>query len=89
MDTKCECAGMCNGFSAQQESRTALLTMQTLQCGIDCQTVGYPRNKTSCETLYYGLQAGFSGSSLCCLLHGLVYCVYKSSDLPDDVVKLK
>ena len=28
---------------------------QPLQCGIDCQTVGYPGNKTSCETLYYGL----------------------------------
>ena len=63
---------------------------QPLQCGIDCQTVGYPGNETSCETLYYGLQAGFSGCSILCALLslGLVYCVYKSSDLPDDVVKM-
>ena len=32
-----------------------------LKCATNCPTVGNPFNETSCESVYYGLRAGFAG----------------------------
>ena len=46
-----------------------------LKCAQDCPTIGNPFNETSCETIYYGLRAGFAGGAiLSTLLSAAISC---------------